>query len=104
MFVILAFSVIGMTKILAIIPTGRVAQLANRKYLKYVDADDLIHPHGLDVMVRGMEKFPDAGFGICKPEHFNDQKPYPIELTPEVIPGTSVGTGTVHVCGQGSPS
>ena len=33
-------------------------------YLKYVDADDLIYPHGLEVMVRAMQAFPDAALGL----------------------------------------
>ncbi len=40
------------------------ASLAKGKYLKYVDADDMIYPTGLQVMVDGMEKFPEAGWGL----------------------------------------
>lgn len=40
------------------------ASLAKGKYLKYVDADDMIYPVGLQVMVEGMEKFPEAGWGL----------------------------------------
>ena len=40
---------------------NKAASLANGKYLKYVDADDMIYPTGLEVMVSGMEKFPEAG-------------------------------------------
>lgn len=43
---------------------NKAASLAKGKYLKYVDADDLIYPTGLEVLVSGMEKFPDAGFGL----------------------------------------
>jgi len=32
------------------------ASFAKGKYLKYLDADDLIYPHGLEVMVAAMEK------------------------------------------------
>jgi glycosyltransferase involved in cell wall biosynthesis len=34
---------------------NRAASYAKGKYLKYVDADDLIYPHGLEVMVRALE-------------------------------------------------
>ena len=40
------------------------ASLASGKYLKYVDADDMIYPTGLQVMVDSMEKFPEAGWGL----------------------------------------
>ena len=43
---------------------NKAASLATGKYLKYVDADDLIYPTGLEVLVSGMEKFPTAGFGL----------------------------------------
>ncbi len=43
---------------------NRAASLARGKYLKYVDADDLIYPHCLETMVEAMERFPEAGFGI----------------------------------------
>ena len=42
------------------------ASLAKGKYLKYVDSDDVIYPHCLDVMVNSMETFPKAGVGICR--------------------------------------
>src|SRR3954447_24784578 len=40
------------------------ASLATGKYLKFVDSDDILYPHGLEVMVRGMEQFPEAGLGM----------------------------------------
>lgn len=43
---------------------NKAAGLAQGKYLKYVDADDLIYPTGLEVLVSGMDKFPQAGFGL----------------------------------------
>jgi len=43
---------------------NKAASLAQGKYLKYVDADDMIYPVGLEVFVAGMEKFPEAGFGL----------------------------------------
>lgn len=44
---------------------NHAADLAKGEYLKYVDADDMIYPTGLEVMVDGMEKFPEAGFGLA---------------------------------------
>lgn len=43
---------------------NKAASLAKGKYLKYVDADDLIYPNGLKIMVNAMEQFPEAGFGL----------------------------------------
>ncbi|MEI7982307.1 MAG: glycosyltransferase family 2 protein [Bacteroidota bacterium] len=43
---------------------NKAASLAKGKYIKYVDADDLIYPTGLEVLVSGMEQFPGAGFGL----------------------------------------
>ncbi|MBA3340342.1 MAG: glycosyltransferase family 2 protein [Gemmatimonadaceae bacterium] len=43
---------------------NRAAGHALGAYLKYVDSDDLIYPHGLEVMVRCMEAFPEAGLGL----------------------------------------
>ncbi|MCW3789196.1 glycosyltransferase family 2 protein [Plebeiibacterium sediminum] len=43
---------------------NKAASYAKGKYIKYLDSDDLIYPHGLEVMVTSMELFPKAGFGI----------------------------------------
>ncbi len=43
---------------------NKAASLARGKYLKYVDADDLIYPTGLQVLVDSMERFPEAGYGL----------------------------------------
>src|ERR1035441_7047000 len=59
---------------------NRAAELAQGQYLKYLDSDDRIHPHGLEVMVDSMEKFPEAGLGLCQPD--SQQGPYPIQLSP----------------------
>jgi glycosyltransferase involved in cell wall biosynthesis len=43
---------------------NKTASYAKGKYLKYVDADDMIYPHGLEIMVQTMEQFPEADFGL----------------------------------------
>lgn len=76
----------------------KAANLASGSYLKYVDSDDLIYPHGLQVMVDGMHKFPDAALGISHslPE---DDQPYPWRLAPkeawrkEFLAGGCMGSG-----------
>jgi glycosyltransferase involved in cell wall biosynthesis len=60
---------------------NKAAQLAKGKYLKYVDADDAIYPVGLQVMVEGMEKFPEAGFGLSSLPQDSEQM-YPFMLQP----------------------
>ncbi|WP_299778168.1 glycosyltransferase family A protein [uncultured Formosa sp.] len=44
---------------------NQAASYAKGKYIKYVDADDMIYPHGLELLVYYMEQFPDAGYGLC---------------------------------------
>lgn len=43
---------------------NRAAEHARGTYIKYLDSDDFIYPHGLQVMVRCMETFPVAGLGL----------------------------------------
>jgi glycosyltransferase involved in cell wall biosynthesis len=54
---------------------NQAASLARGRYIKYIDSDDILYPHALTVMVDGMERFPDAGFGLsCHPD---PRMPYP---------------------------
>lgn len=61
---------------------NRAASYATGKYLKYIDADDLIYPWGLELLVKMMEQFPGAGWGLCSLEQ-DEYKLFPFELTPE---------------------
>lgn len=61
---------------------NRAASLARGKYLKYVDADDMIYPHGLQILVETMERFPQAGYGLCSLEQ-DAHRMFPFELEPE---------------------
>lgn len=60
---------------------NRAASYAKGKYLKYLDADDMIYPHGLGIMVRMMEANPSCGLGISQ-DVAEDCKPYPFVLQP----------------------
>lgn len=60
---------------------NRAASYAKGTYLKYLDADDLIYPHGLEIMVQTMEAHPDCALGISQ-EVAEDLKPYPFVMTP----------------------
>jgi glycosyltransferase involved in cell wall biosynthesis len=76
---------------------NRAASLAKGKYLKYVDADDMIYPHALAVMVNAMEKWPEAGFGLCW-NVIDPPEPYPFISTPrEVIRGHFLGRSILGV-------
>jgi glycosyltransferase involved in cell wall biosynthesis len=61
---------------------NRAAGEATGRYVKYVDADDMIYPHGLEVMVRCMEQFPQAALGVCQLDYRIDGRPYPLQLSP----------------------
>lgn len=64
---------------------NRAASLAKGKYLKYLDADDLIYPHSLELMVEAMERHPEAALGLSLNQIDPDQ-PYPfLSSTGEVI-------------------
>ena len=59
---------------------NKAAELATGRYLKYVDSDDLIYPHCLQVMVYYMERFPDAGIGMDV--NSRGVAPQPVRLDP----------------------
>jgi glycosyltransferase involved in cell wall biosynthesis len=61
---------------------NKAASYATGKYLKYVDADDLIYPWGLELLVRMMEQFPASGWGLCSLPQVV-KSPYPFMLTPK---------------------
>ena len=61
---------------------NKAASYARGKYLKYVDADDMIYPYGLEQLVFYMEKFPEAGYGLCSLEQ-DKNAIFPFQLNPE---------------------
>ncbi len=61
---------------------NKAASYAKGTYLKYLDADDIIYPRGLEVMVHAMEQFPEAGLGISQ-KVVEDVKPYPFVMQPK---------------------
>ncbi len=59
---------------------NHAASHAKGEYLKYLDSDDVIYPHGLEVMVHCMNAFPGAGVGLSAlPDPVT---PCPRSLTP----------------------
>ena len=61
---------------------NKAASYAKGKYLKYVDADDMLYPFGLEQLVYYMEKFPNTGYGLCSLDQ-DTTNLYPIELAPK---------------------
>jgi glycosyltransferase involved in cell wall biosynthesis len=60
---------------------NKAASYAKGKYLKYVDADDMIYPYGLEQLIYYMEQFPGSGYGLCS--LVQDKKSiYPLQLSP----------------------
>ncbi|WP_179333443.1 glycosyltransferase family 2 protein [Winogradskyella costae] len=60
---------------------NKAATYAKGEYLKYVDADDMIYPYGLELLVYYMLHFPNADYGLCSIEQDYEHK-FPIELNP----------------------
>ncbi|HXB06407.1 MAG TPA: glycosyltransferase family 2 protein [Puia sp.] len=60
---------------------NKAASYAKGKYIKYLDADDIIYYYGLEIIINYMERFPDAGFGLAS--FASDEKPFPILLSPK---------------------
>ena len=62
---------------------NQAAAYANGVYLKYLDADDMIYPHGIEAMVNAMQQFPEAAYGFSFFGEQDDTVKYPILYTPE---------------------
>lgn len=60
---------------------NKAASYARSRFLKYVDADDLIYPHGIAVLIEMMEQFPDAGYGLCSLDQ-DPRRCFPFTLDP----------------------
>lgn len=75
---------------------NQAAAHATGKYLKYVDADDLIYPWGLQILWECMERFPDAGWGLCSLAQ-DKARPFPFVLdTAEAYRYHYLGPGLFH--------
>jgi glycosyltransferase involved in cell wall biosynthesis len=61
---------------------NRAASLATGKYLKYLDADDLIYRHSLATMVDALERFPEAALALSR-NVIDPDEPYPRLYTPK---------------------
>lgn len=61
---------------------NQAATYAKGKYLKYVDADDVIYDHTIDYMVRMLETYKQADWATFSVRQ-NPLKPHPYVLSPE---------------------
>ncbi|MEO8769675.1 MAG: glycosyltransferase family 2 protein [Ferruginibacter sp.] len=61
---------------------NKAASYANGKYIKYVDADDYLYPHGLEQMLLYMEQYDDVAIGLFGLTQDNKQ-PFPLRLEPK---------------------
>lgn len=76
---------------------NRAAGLARGKYLKYLDADDLIYPHSLEVYVEAMEHFPAAALGLSL-NVIDPAEPFPyVTESAEVIRSHFLGRSVLGV-------
>ena len=60
---------------------NKAASLARGKYLKYIDSDDVLYPHALEVCVHYMDQHPNVGLGLTK--RHSQEKPLPELLQPK---------------------
>lgn len=60
---------------------NKVVEYAEGIYLKYLDSDDLLYPFALEQLVYYMEKYPEAGYGLCSIEQDPDRV-FPFSLSP----------------------
>lgn len=75
---------------------NQAAAHAKGKYIKYVDADDLVYPHGLELLVYSMERYPEARWGLCSLDQ-DEKRIFPFVLSPkEAYEYHYLGTGLFH--------
>ncbi|MBV4356068.1 glycosyltransferase family 2 protein [Pinibacter aurantiacus] len=60
---------------------NRAASYAKGKYLKYVDSDDLLYKHSIQVYVDFMETYPNVGYAVIS-AHNSTLQPFPHILKP----------------------
>ena len=56
------------------------ADRAQGKYLIFVDGDDILYPHGLDLLTTTLESFPEAAFALSR--EWDERYIYPVQLSP----------------------
>jgi glycosyltransferase involved in cell wall biosynthesis len=59
---------------------NRAMDLAQGKYIVYIDGDDVIYPHGLEFMVRMLEAFPECGMAVLS--RYRSNLIFPVAISP----------------------
>lgn len=62
---------------------NKAASYATGKYIKYIDADDVLYFYSLEVMVKYMMQHPKARFGLSS--KVDNLKPFPICIEPHTV-------------------
>ena len=63
---------------------NKAASYAKGKYIKYVDADDIIYPNTLEIFIRDIQKYPSAEL-ILSSRKLQDTEEFPILYKPNEI-------------------
>lgn len=61
---------------------NKAASYAVGKYIKFIDADDMIYPWGLEIIIKNMESSPNADYCLDSIEQ-DLERIYPIQLSPK---------------------
>lgn len=70
---------------------NKAINLSQGLYIKFLDSDDKIMQNGLELMVKSMLAFPNAGLGVPAKEAFKNNLPYQLSLSESVA---------LHYCGE----
>lgn len=74
---------------------NKAISLARGKYIKFIDGDDIIYPHGIEFFVTQMEAFPEAVLAIQK--EYTNNILFPAILTPQQTISNSIfGTNMLN--------
>lgn len=75
---------------------NKCIDLANGKYIIFIDGDDYIYPHGLEHMVKHMEEHPDCAMGLSRP--YDARYIYPVQISPhEALINHFCGKSTLNL-------
>lgn len=67
---------------------NRAASYAKGEYLKYLDADDILYPYSLQIMVDALIAFPEVALALSQ-NLIDDVVPYPRIVNPEFVARTN---------------
>ena len=60
---------------------NKIIDKSSGEYLIYIDGDDMIYPHGLEIMTIFLHAFPNSGMALMR--WYKKNIFYPIEMSPE---------------------